>query len=414
MRSASDRREIRYNRAGDPGVCGLTRAAEVERAVVEVSQGWTILCGFFVAALATLYGVLAWLSVRLPARRPPVSRGDSMPVTVLKPLCGAAPETYDCLRSFCVQNHPEYQVIFGVSDPDDPALAVVRRLQREFPRLDLIAVVERRQHGSNRKVSNLINMMAYARHDNLVLSDCDVIVQPDYLNKVTAPLSQPNVGIVTCAYRGVPRSGIWSLLGAMYINEWFIPSVRVAARAGSRSFAFGVSICIRRQVLTSIGGFTAVANQLADDYRLGELTRRLGLRTVLSEVDVDTHVREDSFGSLVRHELRWLRTIRALRPAGYSLSFVTFGVPVTALVALLSRGAAGAVVMLVIALLARVLIMLAAQPADGRWQRLLLLPVRDFLSFALWIWSFTTRRVQWRDDFYQISRDGSAQLVVRI
>jgi ceramide glucosyltransferase len=371
--------------------------------------------GFAVAALAAIYGVFAWFSVRVPARsQPGAPRAGNPPVTLLKPLCGATPETYECLRSFCEQRYPEYQVIFGISDAEDPALKVVRRLQREFPRLDLSIVVERRQHGSNRKVSNLINMMAHARHEYLVLSDSDVIVQPDYLSKVTAPLAQPDVGIVTCAYRGVPRAGLWSLLGSMYINEWFMPSVRVAAKAGSRAFAFGVSIAIRRQVLTSIGGFTSVANQLADDYRLGELTRRLGLRTVLSDVAVDTHVREHSLGGLVSHELRWLRTIRALRPAGYSLSFITFGVPVTALAALLARGAAGALIMLAIAVLARVLILFAAQPADKRWQRLLLLPFRDFLSFALWIWSFATRRVQWRDDFYQISRDGSAQLVVRI
>jgi ceramide glucosyltransferase len=369
--------------------------------------------GVALAALAAIYAAVSWFSVRLRPRGGSKS-ASAVPVTVLKPLCGASPDTYECLRSFCQQDHPEFQVIFGVSDAEDPVLEVVRRLQAEFPRLDSTVVIERRQHGSNRKVSNLINMMAYARHDYLVLSDSDVMVDADYLRTVTAPLSRPGVGIVTCAYRGVPRAGLWSLLGSMYINEWFMPSVRVAAHAGSRSFAFGVSISIRRQVLTAIGGFTSMRNQLADDYRLGELTRRMGLQTVLSHLEVDTYVREYSLASLVSHELRWLRTIRALRPAGYSLLFITFGVPITALEAILSRGATGSVITLTITALARVLILLGARPAVMRPLRLFLFPFRDCLSLALWIWSFTTRRVQWRDDCYQISRDGSAQPVERI
>src|SRR5271168_5284222 len=167
-----------------------------------------------------------------------------------------------------------------------------------------------------------MNMMTLARHDFLVISDSDVRVPRNYLSRVVGPLLDQDVGIVTCPYRGNPRKGLWSLLGSLFINDWFIPSVRVAAMSGSRAFAFGVTIGIRRQVLARIGGFAAIANQLADDYRLGELTRQLGLRTVLSDVVVETCVDERSFGDLVRHELRWLRTIRAVRPLGYSLSFI--------------------------------------------------------------------------------------------
>src|SRR5271168_3597837 len=173
-----------------------------------------------------------------------------------------------------------------------------------------------------------MNMMTLAQHDFLVISDSDVRVPRNYLSRIVPPLLDPEVGIVTCPYRGVPRSGLWSLLGSMFINDWFIPSVRVAALSGSRAFAFGVTIGIRRQVLARIGGFAAIANQLADDYRLGELTRQLGLRTVLSEVVVDTYVGERNLKELLEHELRWLRTIRAVRPVGHALSFITFGVPV--------------------------------------------------------------------------------------
>ena len=142
--------------------------------------------------------------------------------------------------------YPRFQIVFGVSDGDDPAIEVVSRLQREFPHLDLQIAVDRRQHGSSRKVSNLINMMSLARHDYLVISDSDVRVSPDYLASVVAPLLDPEVGIVTCPYRGTPRAGFWSLLGSLFINEWFTPSVRVAAMFGSRAFAFGTTIAIRR------------------------------------------------------------------------------------------------------------------------------------------------------------------------
>jgi ceramide glucosyltransferase len=371
-------------------------------------------CGFAFAAFAMAYGIVAYVATSVRIRSSRFTPRDLPPVTVLKPLCGAEPETYECLRSFCDQAYTEFQVIFGVSDSTDPAVAIVNRLQREFPQRDLRLTIDRRQHGSSRKVSNLINMMPPARYDFLVLSDSDVRVKRDYLANIVAPLVEGSVGIVTCAYRGCPRPGFWSLLGSLFINEWFMPSVRVAALAGSRSFAFGATIAIRRQVLASIGGFPSIANQLADDYRLGELTRRLGLRTVLSDVVVETCVAERSFGELVRHELRWLRTIRALRPVGYGLSFVTFGVPVAVLGVVLAGGAVPTVIMLAITVLARIMLHLSTrQPGDPAIQ-LLVLPLRDVLSLSLWAWSFVTRRVHWREDRYQVTRDGSAEPVVRI
>jgi ceramide glucosyltransferase len=189
--------------------------------------------------------------------------------------------------------------------------------------------------------------------------------------------------------------------------------VRVAAMTGSRAFAFGVTIAIRRQVLAAVGGFASIANQLADDYRLGELTRNAGLRTVLSDVVVETCVDERSFGELVRHELRWLRTIRAVRPVGYSLSFITFGVPVAFFGSLLAFGAWPTVALLTITALARIFLHFRVH-RSARARDLLVLPLRDGLSLGLWAWGFVTRRVHWRDDRFRGTRDGSAQPVVRI
>ena len=368
-----------------------------------------VFCGYAFALAAMAYSLISAFATRRTLSPAPDAPEVSPPITVLKPLCGAEPETYECLRSFCEQAYPKYQVVFGVSDPLDPAVAIVHRLQREFPRLDLVLAVERRQHGSNRKVNNLINMMSFARHDYLIVSDSDVKVENNYLTNLIPPLLDPGVGIVTCAYRGVPRLGIWSLLGAMYINEWFMPSVRVAALLGFRSFAFGVTIGIRRDTLAKIGGFHSVSNQLADDYRLGEFTRGLGLRTVLSPVEVDTFVGERSAADLIAHELRWRRTIRNLNPYGYGLSFVTFGFPVTALQLLLARGAAPAAAIFAATSLAGAFIHLNARRPGVSAFRLLLVPIRDLLHFGLWVWSFATRRVQWRNDYYQLDRDGAAQ-----
>jgi ceramide glucosyltransferase len=360
------------------------------------------------AAGAAVYSIIALGAVLSPSRLTGCPLVGLPKATVLKPLCGLDVETYACLRSFCDQQYPEFQIVFGVAAADDPVLAVVRRLQQEFPHRDLRIIIDRRQHGSSRKVSNLINMMAAASHDYLVIADSDVSVDEHYLARIVAPLVEHGVGIVTCAYRGVSRRGLWSLMGSLFINEWFTPSVYIAAKAGSRSFAFGATIALRREVLSQIGGFGVIASQLADDYRLGELTRSVGLRTVLSDVEVEVVVGENSFGSLLQHELRWLRTIRAVRPLAYSFCFITFGIPVALLGALLSRGGPLAVTLLAVAATARLLLHLKRRQLHLSAGQVVLVPFRDCLSLALWAWSFTNRRVKWRNEHYQVSRDGSA------
>jgi ceramide glucosyltransferase len=372
--------------------------------------------GIAMAASAAAYTVAAAFAVRAKLKADYCVRpGEPPAVTILKPLCGDEHELYECLRSFCDQDYARFQIVFGVADGTDPAAEVVSRLQREFPQLDLKLVVDRRQHGSSRKVSNLMNMMPLTQHDFLVISDSDVRVPRDYLSRIVPPLLDPDVGIVTCPYRGVPRRGLWSLLGSMFINDWFMPSVRVAALSGSRAFAFGVTIALRRQVLAGIGGFAAIANQLADDYRLGELTRARGLRTVLSDVVVETCVDERSFGELLRHELRWLRTIRAVRPLGYGLAFITFSVPVALLGCAIARGAWTASVLLAVTALGRIVLHVRVRAtASGIARDFAVLPLGEALNLLLWAWGFVTRQVHWRDDRLRVTRDGSVQPVVRI
>jgi ceramide glucosyltransferase len=374
--------------------------------------------GTLMAVAALGYAVTSWVAVRLWRNSGTQRRlgggteaaQQPMPVTVLKPLCGAEPGLDRSLRSFCEQEYAGgVQIVFGIQHPADPALTVLEGLKRDYPRLDLTVVVDPTRHGASAKVSNLINMMRAARHDWLVLADSDVRVPPGYLTAVTAPLADRGVGIVTCPYHGVPRPGLWSLLGTLFVNDWFIPSVRVAALFGSRAFAFGATIAMRRDALDAIGGFGAIADQLADDYRLGQLTRRRGQRTVLSNVVVDTAVDERTFRHLAQHGLRWLRTIRVVRPGGYALSAVTFSLPVAVIGCALAAGTRLTLSLLAATVVLRLMLHLAVQAPARTWSRLWAIPLADALGFALWCGAFLTREVQWRQGRYRVARDGSVQ-----
>jgi ceramide glucosyltransferase len=376
---------------------------------VIAAQPWFTALGTALAAMAMAYTIAAAIAVRVGRAARPRPAASPPPTTILKPLCGAEPALYEQLRSFCEQDCAELQIVFGVRDARDPALEAVQRLRREFPRLDLQVTVNPAQHGGSSKVSNLLNMMPLARYEYLVVADSDVRVTPDYLKEVVTPLLDEKVGIVTCLYRGTPRPGLWSLLGSMFVNEWFMPAVRVAALLGSRAFASGATIALRRATLLRVGGFAAIADHLADDYRLGQLTRGLGLRTVLSEVEVETCVSEATLHGLVRHKLRWLRTIRTVQPFGYAFAGITFGVPVAILGILLSGGAAPALWMAAITATARLMINSAPRQSSSLAGQLWLVAVNDLLGFFLWGWSFTTRRVQWRGERYLVARDGTIQ-----
>src|SRR6516162_11229314 len=376
---------------------------------MSAAQLWLIALGTALAALAMEYAIAAALALRV-GRAASAWRPETLPpATILKPLCGAEPALYEHLRSFCEQNYPCWQVVFGVRDAHDPALEVVHRLRSEFPQLDLQIAINSAQHGISSKVSNLVNMMPLARHDYIVIADSDIRVGPDYLERVIAPLLDERVGIVTCLYRGCPRPGFWSLLASIFINEWFVPSVRVLALSGSRAFAFGATIALRRATLARVGGLAVIADQLPDDYRLGELTRRVGLRTVLSEVEVETCVDEADLGELVRHQLRWLRTIRTVRPIGYALAVVSFGLPLAIIGCLLAGASAATLAMLAVTAIARLMIHSAPRNSYSLPGQLGLAALSDMLGFVLFCWSFAGRRVHWRDARYLIARDGTIQ-----
>jgi ceramide glucosyltransferase len=283
----------------------------------------------------------------------------------------------------------------------------------EYPALPIEVVVDPQQHGSNRKISSLINMGARARHDVLVIADSDACVGRDYLTKVTAPLLDPKVGLVTCIYRGVPTQGIWSRLGAMYINEWYMPSVMLASLFGHEGYVSGQTMCLRRDTLQAIGGLQAVANELADDYRLGELVRGLGLRTVLSPYLLEAEHHEPTLQLLTRHELRWMRTLYVLRPRVFRLIFITFSLPL-ALVGMGLTAAEPAFLpaawaLFQITIIARLLLHCVHRLHGDRpvLADIWLLPVRDLLTCWVWWRSFFTSRLTWRGHEFNVDARGT-------
>lgn len=369
---------------------------------------WTMVIGDAVCALAAAYAVTALAATAGWLRRRPLMHSSRPPVTILKPVCGAEAGLYESLRSCCEQDYREFQVVFGVRHADDPAVAVVRRLQAEYPGLDLTLVVDDRLIGSNYKVCNLANMVAAARHAVLVIADSDIRAGPDYLAAVTGPLERPGVGLVTCLYRARAARSVHARLAAMFVNGWFAPSVLVSRAFGWRAFGFGATLAMRRETLAEIGGFPAVANHIADDYMLGRLVRRLGLRTVLADYMVETIVPDHTLADLLRHELRQARALRVLQPVGYAFTFISFGIPLCAAMLPLTGLQPFALAMLAATLAAKLILHLAIAP--GRWQALgdgWLVPVRDVLSLLVWGWSYASRRVYWRAHYFTIRRDGA-------
>lgn len=359
-----------------------------------------------VAALAgSGYCLLAWHAARKFGVKKFPQPQDRPAVSILKPLSGADPELYDNLRSFLEQDWPEVQLVCGVADRHDPAAEVVERLRRDLPDRDIVLVADSRRHGGNRKVGNLINLFPAARHDIVVIADSDMRVGRDYLAAVVAPLTR-GAGLVTCLYRGRPKPGLWSALGALHINAGFVPQVLVGHLTGAREGCYGATMALSRDTLGRLGGFAALADHLADDWLLGERVRALGLRVVLSPYLVDDIVHEPSLAQLFAHERRWARTIRLLAPGGQAGSLITHPLPL-ALLALAAGGGGLAWAAVAVALTARLALVYGSArafgvPAAPAW----LLPLRDLLSFAVWIACWFGSTVDWRGERYRVERDG--------
>src|SRR5947208_4226036 len=333
--------------------------------------------------------------------------GTLPPVTVLKPLKGPGVELYENLATFCRQSYPSYQIVFGVADAHDPAVAVVQRLRRDFPQHDIVLAVGSGR-GTNRKVANLEHMMAYARHDVLVMSDSDIRVPPDYLRTMVGPLADPAVGLTTCLYRGRGHFGRPSIIESLFINTDFVPNALVAQWVQPFRYAFGASIAVTRAALVRLGGFASFADYLADDYQLGRRVADAGNRLVLLPYVVETILDSVTLRDVWRHQVRWARTYRVCQPVGWFCSVVTHATFWGLLAGLAVGGPAG-IAVLGAALAARAaslatIMRLLGDPDTPRY--LPLVPLKDLVTSAVWLAAFLGREVVWSGRGLRVGRDG--------
>ena len=338
------------------------------------------------------------------------SREPLPPVSILKPLKGADPEIYASFRSHCQQDYPEYEIIFGVSDPADPAVASVRRLQQEFPSHSIRLVICPEILGANVKVSNLEQMLAASRHEHLLVNDSDIRVERDYLRHVVAPLTEDHVGMVTALYRGAAEPTLGSYLESLGISTDFCGGVLAARQLeGGLRFALGSTLAFRRRDLERIGGFRAIVDFLADDYELGRRIADLGLKVVLSSVVVETHLPAYDLSGFFAHQMRWARGVRDARLGGYIGLASTFGLFWALLILVAFHGASWAIGVFAAVVLAR----FAVGIVTGRFvlkdrqvlNQLWMLPVRDLIAVGVWIVSFAGHTITWRGDRFQL-KDG--------
>jgi ceramide glucosyltransferase len=369
---------------------------------------WSSIAALLIAIVGCGYLLTTAALVRRFARaQTPGSPATIPTVTILKPLYGDDAGLSDNLMSFAKQHYAgAVQIVCGVADAHDAAVAVVERLRGSPAMRGLELIIDATLHGANRKVSNLINMTPRIRHDIVILADSDIRVVPDYLARVIAALQQPGVGAVTCLYHGIAVSGPWSQLGALFINAHFLPSVVLGLASGLAQPCFGSTIALKRSTLDAIGGFAAFADRLDDDYAIGAAVRERGNVVAVPPFTVAHLCNEASLTELWRHELRWARTIRNIAPLGHAGSVVmhplAWAVGALALSpwsGLLIPAAAATVA----AISCRVALLRGAArgfglPPQPYW----LVPVRDLLSFTVFVASFLGRDVSWKGHRYRL------------
>ena len=349
----------------------------------------------FAYQLLTLFVVLAW---RLKRRGYPGPFSPS--VSVLKPVRGAGPGFYDAIRSNAAQQYPGFEVVFGAARADDPALPHIQRLISEFPNVRLVRTTTTAPNG---KAGTLIELAQHASGEVWIVSDSDIRVPDGYLARVVAPLADRSVGLVTCVYRA--RSSTFAgRFEALGVDTEFAPSTMLAPFVGVDEFALGSTMVFRAADLARAGGFEAVAGHLADDYQIGRNIHALGLRCVLSEVPVETHVGGESWGAVWRHQLRWARTIRVSRFGGYLGLPVTFATPWGILAAATGHTILGASLLMIRLAMAAAAAWAIRSPASLRL--LWLVPVRDLYSAAVWLAGLFGSTVEWGGALLKLDREG--------
>ena len=342
----------------------------------------------------------------------PLDGSFAPPISIVKPVRGVDREAYENFSSFCRLDYPEYEMVFAVTDPDDPVVPVIQRLQRDFLGRSIRLVTGVAHLGTNNKVNNLCRLVREAKYELVVMSDSDVRVSPDYLRNVATPFADPGVGVVTAFYRGVCGDKVASHLNGLGMYADSAPAALVARKMeGGMRFAFGWTMATTKTILAKIGGFESMVNHHSDDFELGNRISRLGYRVELMNEPVWMVFPEETFGEFLDHEIRWAVGLRNVRPAGYLGMLFTHGLPW----ALLGAAVAEAMhlpALTAVYLLAYLLLRLSLVWATGVWglgdkriaRKFFLIPVRDAISFAAWIVGLFSNEVVWRGFRYRVRK----------
>ncbi|HZV20603.1 MAG TPA: bacteriohopanetetrol glucosamine biosynthesis glycosyltransferase HpnI [Hyphomicrobiales bacterium] len=329
------------------------------------------------------------------------------PVTILKPLHGAEPRLLECLTSFCDQDYgAPTQIVLGLQDKNDPAMQTASKLRAARPQAAIDVIVDPTSHGTNAKVSNLINMEAAAANDILIASDCDILVKPDHVARVVTLLQKSGVGVVTVLYHGEAAGPLWSKLAAHCINTHFLPNVLVGLTFDLAKPCFGSTIALRRQMLGQIGGFKAFANHLADDFAIGEAVRKAGHALEVAPFSVAHICHEETMRDILQHQLRWARTIKSIDMPGYLGSFIAhpFALAVLGIVA----GYGYCIPIAAAALGLRAALCKAIERSFRLAPQVYwLIPFADLLSFSIFVWSFLGTAVSWKGSDFDVLDDGT-------
>jgi len=339
-------------------------------------------------------------------------------VSILKPVKGLDPAMLEAFRSHCTQTYPgDYEILFGASTEDDPAVPAIHQLIAEFPTHAIRLILCPDRLGANGKVSNLIQMLPHARHDYLLINDSDIRVSPRYLQRIMAPFVDQKIGMVTALYRG--RAHKWTLgavLESLGIATDFAPGV-LAARLVERGIHFGLgsTLAVRREALVASGGFEGIVDQLADDYELGSRIYKAGYAIHLSPEVVETSVPAYTLAGFLSHQLRWARTVRDSRRWGYLGLLFTHTLPLAVLNVIASGASFLSLWLLGLAFFLR--LGTAMQTGAGILSdrqvlaSLWLLPLRDTTGFLIWIWSFASNTIHWRGEKFTL-RNGKLEKTV--
>src|SRR6266404_3420481 len=332
----------------------------------------------------------------------------SAPISVLKPLRGLDPGAYENFASFCRQDYPEYEILFAVSDPDDSAVPIVQKLIADFPERPIRLVVVENRLGPNSKVSNLCRLAREARHDLLVITDSDVRVEPGYLRDVAAMFRDPKVGGVTALYRGIDNLQFVAAMDCVGSSAAFCGAALVARELEGVKFMMGSTMATTKRHLAEIGGFEQMVDLHSDDYELGRRITERGYRIELLPEPVWMAFPSQTLGAYLRHELRWAIGIRNIRPGGHFGMLFTHGFPW----AIAAAFAAPSTVVAATYLSAYFVLRFAMAWTVGVWglrdpvlrRRFWLLPVRDLLSFFVWLASFGMNQIEWRGAAFTLEK----------